>query len=62
MAAKKSKKPSKSEIEKLRKALNAASKEFFASHGNQFDFLMVGPPGPRPPPKLEISILNLSSY
>lgn len=26
------------------------------------DFLLIGPPGPRPPPKLEIEILNLSSY
>ncbi len=26
------------------------------------DFLLVGPPGPRPPPKLEIEILNLSNY
>ncbi len=62
MARKKSRKPSKTEIAKLRKALNAASKEFFDEFGNDFDFLMVGPPGPRPPPKLEISILNLSSY
>jgi len=78
MVKKKSKKPSKAEIEKLRNALNAASKEFFASYGKNYDFLlvgppgtgtgkgkgtlMVGPPGPRPPPKLEVSILNLSSY
>ena len=76
MARKKSKKPSKAEIEKLRNALNAASKEFFASYGKNYDFLlvgppgtgkskgtlMVGPPGPRPPPKLEVSVLNLSSY
>ena len=26
------------------------------------DFLLIGPPGPRPPPKLEIEILNLSEY
>jgi hypothetical protein len=26
------------------------------------DFLLIGPPGPRPPPKLEIDILNLSEY
>jgi len=75
MAAKKSKKPSESEIDKLRNVLNAATKEFFARYGKKYDFVlvgppgtakkstrMVGPPGPRPPPKLEVSILNLSSY
>jgi len=62
MAKKKSKKPSRADIAKLRKVLNAASKEFFDEFGGDFDFLLVGPPGPRPPPKLEISILNLSSY
>jgi hypothetical protein len=30
--------------------------------GGGIDFLLVGPPGPRPPPKLEIEILNLSNY
>ena len=30
--------------------------------GGGIDFLLVGPPGPRPPPKLEIEILNLSEY
>jgi hypothetical protein len=60
MAAKKSKKkePSKKEVKKLRKEINAVTKTFFARYG--YDYLMVGPPGPRPPPKLELSILNLS--
>ena len=30
--------------------------------GGGIDFLLIGPPGPRPPPKLEIEILNLSEY
>ena len=59
---KKSKKPSKPEMDKLRKELNAVAREFWANYGSRFDFLMLGPPGPRPPPKREIDILNLSSY
>jgi hypothetical protein len=59
---KKSKKPSKSEIDKLRKELNAVAREFWAGNGSKFDFILLGPPGPRPPPKKEIDILNLSSY
>ena len=62
MATRKSKRPSKGEIAKLRKALNDVAKEFWASYGNSFDFLMMGPPGPRPPPKKVITVLNLSSY
>jgi hypothetical protein len=62
MAAKKSKKPSKGEIARLRKALDAVTREFWASYGRSYDFMMVGPPGPRPPPKMEFHILNLSSY
>jgi len=58
MAKKKS--PSKKEVKKLRKEINAVTKAFLARY--DYDFLMVGPPGPRPPPKLEISVLNLSSY
>jgi hypothetical protein len=59
MAAKKSKKnsPSKKEVKKLRKEINAVTKAFFGRYG--FDALMVGPPGPRPPPKYEMRILNL---
>jgi hypothetical protein len=62
MATKKSKKPSKAEVEKLRKAIAAVTREFWSSYGSSYDFLMVGPPGPRPPPKKEITFLNLSSY
>lgn len=62
MAAKKSKKPSRLELAKLRKALNAVTREFWASYGNDYDFMMVGPPGPRPPPKMEFNVLNMSSY
>jgi hypothetical protein len=51
---------SKKEVKKLRKEINAVTKAFLARY--DYDFLMVGPPGPRPPPKLEISVLNLSSY
>jgi hypothetical protein len=60
--SKKSKKPSKAEFEKLRKELEAVTKAFWANYGKEFDFLMVGPPGPRPPPKMEFTILNMSSY
>ena len=62
MAAKKGKKPSKAEIAKLKKELQAVTKEFFSAYGASYDFIMMGPPGPRPPPKLELKILNLSSY
>jgi hypothetical protein len=60
MAGKKSKKnaPSKKEVKKLRKEINAVTKTFFARYG--YDVMMVGPPGPRPPPKLELKVLNLS--
>ena len=45
---------------KGRMALMAAD----TSEGGEggIDFLLIGPPGPRPPPKLEIEILNLSEY
>jgi len=59
---KKSRKPSKSETDKLRKELNAVAREFWANYGSNYDFVLLGPPGPRPPPKKEIDILNLSSY
>jgi hypothetical protein len=62
MAAKKGKKPSTAEIAKLKKELQAVTKEFFSAHGDSIDFIMMGPPGPRPPPKLEWKVLNLSSY
>jgi hypothetical protein len=87
---KKGKRPSKAEIDALRKLLQAVTKDFFDKYGSKpvkvrkaaksaksarsadtsegsgseggIDFLMIGQPGPRPPPKLEIEILNLSSY
>lgn len=54
--------PSDAEIEKLRKAIGEVTAEFFSEYGGQYQFLLVGPEGPRPPPKLELNILNLSSY
>ena len=62
MAAKKAKKPSKAELAKLRKALNEVTREFWSSYGGSYDIMMMGPPGPRPPPRLEIKVINLSSY
>ncbi|HEU4592801.1 MAG TPA: hypothetical protein VFS13_17975 [Steroidobacteraceae bacterium] len=62
MASKQSKGPSKAEIEKLRKAVTRLTAGFFAAYGDQYQFMLVGPPGPRPPPKSEFNILNLSSY
>jgi hypothetical protein len=35
---------------------------FFAAYGDQYDFMLVSAPGPRPPPKMEFNTLNLSSY
>ena len=62
MAKSKKKKPSKAEIDALRKKVNAVTKEFFAEYGGDggYNYLLVGP-GPIPPPKLEIDILNLAS-
>ncbi len=62
MAPSKKKKPTKTEIKKLRKAVNAVTKEFFAAYGGDggYNYLLVGPPGPKPPPKREIEIFNLS--
>jgi hypothetical protein len=62
MAKSKKKKPTKAEIKKLRKAVNAVTKEFFKSYGGDggYNYLLVGP-GPIPPPKLEIDILNLAT-
>jgi hypothetical protein len=54
--------PSKAEIEKLRKAVNEVTKAFFSAYGDQYDFMLVSAPGPRPPPKMEFNTLNLSSY
>jgi hypothetical protein len=54
--------PSDAEIEKLRKAINEVTAEFFSTYGDIYQFMLVGPQGPRPPPKLEFNILNLSSY
>ncbi|HTU64946.1 MAG TPA: hypothetical protein VMF52_03260 [Steroidobacteraceae bacterium] len=59
---KKAKSPTKAEIAKLRKELNAVTEKFFANYGGTYDFVMMGPPGPRPPPKIDWNILNLSSY
>ena len=63
MAKSKKKKPSKAEVAKLRKEVNAITKAFFEKHGGDggINFLLVGPPGPRPPPKLELDILDLSA-
>jgi hypothetical protein len=60
--SKKKKKPTKAEIDKLRKAVNAVTKEFFSEYGGDggYNYLLVGP-GPIPPPKLEIDILNLAT-
>ncbi|HLA72942.1 MAG TPA: hypothetical protein VK624_15660 [Steroidobacteraceae bacterium] len=62
MSTSKKKKPTKAEIAKLRKAVNAVTKEFFKSYGGKggYNYLLVGP-GPIPPPKLEIDILNLAT-
>jgi len=54
--------PSDAELEKLRKAVNEVTADFFSAYGDRYQFLLVGPEGPRPPPKLEFNILNLSSY
>jgi hypothetical protein len=62
MASKQTKGPSKAEIEKLRKAVERVTAGFFAAYGDQYDFMLVSAPGPRPPPKMEFNILNLSSY
>lgn len=82
---KKVRRPSKAEIDALRKLLQAVTKDFFDKYGSKprkarrgarsaeggadtgggeggIDFLLIGQPGPRPPPKLEIEILNLSPY
>lgn len=60
--SKKKKKPSKAEIDALRKKVNAVTKEFFSEYGGDggYNYLLVGP-GPIPPPKLEIDILNLAT-
>ena len=49
--------PTKAELAKLRKELNAATAGIFKKYGYQA--MLVGPPGPRPPPKLEAKVLNL---
>jgi len=54
--------PSDAEIEKLRKAVNEVTAEFFSAYGDIYDFMLVSAPGPRPPPKKEFTTLNLSSY
>jgi hypothetical protein len=62
MAKSKKKKPSKAEIDKLRKEVNAVTKAFFKAYGGEggYNYLLVGP-GPIPPPKMEIDILNLAT-
>jgi len=54
--SKKKKTPTKAEIDKLRKAVNAVTKEFFEEYGGDggYNYLLVGP-------KLEIDILNLAT-
>jgi hypothetical protein len=54
--------PTQAQIAELREALNTAAKEFWAAHGDNYDFVMLGPPGPRPPPKMDLKFLNLSSF
>jgi hypothetical protein len=46
------------------KAKSGKAARMALADGNEggIDFLLIGPPGPRPPPKLEIEILNLSEY
>lgn len=44
------------------KAVMAKADTADGGDGGGIDFLLIGPPGPRPPPKLEIEILNLSNY
>jgi hypothetical protein len=49
---KKNKQPTQKEVDKLRKAINAISKEFFDQYGGEggYAYLLAGP-GPHPPPK-----------
>jgi hypothetical protein len=49
--------PSRAELAKLRRDLNAATAGIFKKYG--YRAMLVGPPGPRPPPKLEARVLNL---
>jgi hypothetical protein len=62
MAKSKKKKPTKAEIDKLRKDVNKLTAKFFDKYGGKggYNYLLVGP-GPIPPPKLEIDILNLAT-
>ena len=62
MASKQKKVPSKAEIAKLKRSVQRVTAGFFRQYGDQYDFMLVGPPGPRPPPKMEFNTLNLSSY
>lgn len=50
--------PSRAEIARLRKEINAVTAATFKKYGYQM--MLVGPPGPRPPPKLELKVLNLT--
>jgi hypothetical protein len=53
--------PTPAEIEKLRKDLANATAGFFAAYGDIYDYMLVCPPGPIPPPKLEARVLNLAA-
>ena len=55
-------------VGRTRKSAKSGTAMMALAHGEEdggeggIDFLLIGPPGPRPPPKLEIDILNLSEY
>lgn len=51
--------PTPAELQKLRKDIDAVTAGFFKEYGDIYDYMMVCPPGPLPPPKLEERILNL---
>jgi hypothetical protein len=50
--SKKKKQPTQKEVDKLRKAIDALTKDFFATYGGEggYAYLLAGP-GPHPPPK-----------
>jgi hypothetical protein len=52
--------PTPEELAQLRKALDKATAGFWAAYGDVYDYMLVCPPGPIPPPKLEATVLNLA--
>jgi hypothetical protein len=53
--------PTKEELEKLRREIDKVTAGFFEEYGDIYDYMLVCPPGPIPPPKVEESILNLGA-